>query len=63
MAADKPLRMLLIGSSQDGLALQLGLIGEAKVQGGRGEQADAGVPMVVVVPREESLAKSPRILD
>ena len=42
--------------SQDGLGL-------AEMNHGRGQQADAGVAMLLVVPVEELLAKGATVLD
>lgn len=35
----------------------LGLVGEAEVQGGRGQQVDAGIVTLVVVAGEDALAE------
>ena len=63
MPANEALGMLLVGGAEDCLPLLVCLVSEAKVQGSRGEQADAGMAMFVVVPREEPLAEGTGVLD
>src|SRR4051794_21967826 len=55
--------MVMVGGGEDGLALQLSLVGQTEVQGGRCQQPDAGVTVFVVVPRKETLTESATVLN
>jgi hypothetical protein len=55
--------MGLAGGVEHRLALGENGLGLAEVHHGRGEQTDAGVAMLVVVPREEPLAEGAGVLN
>ena len=55
--------MRLIGSIQYGLAVGQDRFSLARVDHGWGEQAETGVAVLLVVPREELLAESAAVLD
>jgi len=47
--------MRQVSGIEDELALLKDIVGLAVVDHGRGEQSDAGMPMLIVVPGEEEL--------
>lgn len=55
--------MRFIGGSGDFPSGLLRLFCQTGMDGRRGEQADAGVVMVRVIPGEEALAEAPAVLD
>jgi hypothetical protein len=62
-AADEPLGMSLEGDIENGLSFGDELGSLTVVNGGRGQQLQPGVVMLVVIPGKELLAETPCVLD
>ena len=60
---NKALGMVPVGSIEDDLPFLDDIVGLAVVNGGRSQEGDAGVPMLVVVPGEELLRMRAAVLD
>ena len=60
---DKSFRMSLVSRRHDGMSGHEHLLCLPVMEHLRGEQADARVPVFLVVPSEKGLAETPGILD